>query len=212
MRKILNSEKEWLKERQNRITATKAAAILGLSSYKNSIDIYNELIGGYEAVEESQRMRNGKDAEEHIRSLFIIRHRDKYKLVPIGKDEFVFFVHDEYDFLGSSCDGEIIDLETNEEGILEIKFFDGYANFKTFDKDSIRDDCYAQVLHELSVSKKSFLWFIVALNYEDSILIKEYYIKKEDVKEDIDLLINTLVDFYNKYVVTKKRPPLVLNF
>lgn len=213
MRIVCENKDKWLQIRKGKISATKVSAIFGVSRYESGQDVYEYLVGNKDDVkEETERMKNGALAEEHIRELFIIRHRNKYELVPQEKGTYVFFTDDEYSFIGTSCDGEIIDLETNEQGALEIKFFDGYSNGIHFTKDQIREDCYLQCLHELRTSKKDFIIFIVALNYDDTMLMREYYIHKNSCEEDVKLILDTIVDFYNKYVVTKKRPPLMMDF
>lgn len=95
--------------------------------------------------------------------------------------------------------------------MLEIKFFDGNLHKGNFTKDSIKEDCFIQTIHELGVTKKDFLIFIVALNYEDTMLMREYRINKKDVQEDIDYVVKEVVDFYNKYIVTGKKPPLKID-
>ena len=209
MKLVFKTKEEWLQFRQDKITATRVSAILGKSRYLKSSDVYEILVGIKEdKVEENERMKKGSLAEEHIRQLFLIRHLGKYELVPKKKNEYVFFVDDTYSFIGASCDGEVIDLETGEEGILEIKFFDGLAHKNEFTQENISEECYIQCVHELSASKKKFLVFIVALNYEDTMVLREYKVYRKDVQEDIDYVVKEVVDFWNKYVVTNKRPPL----
>ena len=212
MRYVFKTKEEWLEYRKKRITATKVSAILGKSKYLTSSDVYELLVGiKEESIVENERMKKGSLAEEHIRQLFLIRHLGKYELIPIEKDNYVFFVDDTHNFIGSSCDGELIEVETGKEGVIEIKFFDGLLNSKEFTKETIREDCYIQVIHELGVTKKDFAVFIVALNYEDTMFLREYFIQKEDVQEDIDYVVKEVVDFYNKYVVTGKKPPLKID-
>ena len=214
MRYVLNSKQEWLDIRKDKITATRCVALLGLSKYLTSVDVY-QLIKGIKQENDNfsnnERIIKGAKAEEHIRSLFLIRHCDEYKLKELEEGQFVFFIDDEYDFIGSSCDGEIEEIETGKQGLFEIKFFDGYQNFRQFNKEKIRDDCYAQSVHEIRVAKKDFGIFIVALNYKESLSIYEYKVTKEECEEDAQYLLNVCIDFNIKHLKSNKQPSLVLD-
>lgn len=214
MRYVLNSRDEWLEIRKDKITATRCVALLGLSKYINSVDVY-QLIKGIKQENDNysknDRIQKGAKAEEHIRSLFLIRHCEEYKLIELEEGQHVFFIDDDYEYIGSSCDGEIEEIETGKQGLFEIKFFDGYQNLKQFSKDKIRDDCYAQLVHEMRVAKKDFGIFIVALNYKDSLTMYEYYVSKEECEVDAQYLLNICIDFNMKHLKPNKQPSLVLD-
>lgn len=213
MKKVFKTKEEWLEIRSNKITATRLVALMGLSSYKTNVDVYELIVGIQKEndTQENERMKMGAEIEKHIRGMFITRHPE-YELIKQQDNEYVFFVDDEYDYIGTSCDGEVVHKETNEQGLLEIKYFEGYSNSKKFTKDSIRDDCYAQLVHEIRTAKKDFGWFIVALDYNDMVVLREYYVRAENCKEDMEVTLNVCKEFYNKYVVTKTRPPLAMSF
>ena len=213
MKIVLKNKTDWLEIRNNKITATRLVAIMGLSTYKTNIDVYELMLGIQKETDtqENERMKLGAEIEKHIRGMFILRHPE-YELIHQEDNEFVFFTDDEYDFIGTSCDGEVVHKETNEQGLLEIKHFEGYSNSKKFTKDSIRDDCYAQLVHEIRTAKKDFGWFIIALDYQDMVVLREYYIRAENCQEDMKATLNACIEFYNNYVVTKKRPPLTMSF
>lgn len=213
MKLIFNSEQEWLEARKGKITSTLASAILGLNPYMTSIDAWEILVGIKEPQDISDKpyVQYGKNAEPYIRKLFLLNHPE---LEIVEEENWVLYVDDTYPFLAASGDGMYKHIKSQTLGTIEVKTTEVVASSQRETwRGGLPNSYYIQCLMEMQCMKTDETTLIAELKYAvDSIWRKEYYIKKEDVKEDIDLLINTLVDFYNKYVVTKKRPPLVLNF
>ena len=72
MYKVINLEQntpEWLKFRQEKIGASDAPIILGVSPWKTAYKLWEEKIHGFNSFE-TESMRRGKDLEESARSCF----------------------------------------------------------------------------------------------------------------------------------------------
>lgn len=213
MKITFNNEQEWLEARKGKITSTLASAIIGLNPYMTSFEAWEILVGIKEPKDISDKpyVKYGKNAEEHIRQLFLLNHPD---LELIEDDKYTLYVDDEYPFLAASGDGMYKYIDSEKKGSIEIKTTEILSSSQ---RESWRNNCIptnylSQVYMEIRCMKTDEATLIAELKYsQDVISRREYYIKKEDVKEDIDYLVKELVDFYNKYVVTKKRPPLTLD-
>ena len=96
-----------------------AAVILGLNPYKNNIRLWEEKTGRVQAEDISDKhyVKYGTQAEEHLRELFKL----DFPQYEVSHDENVTIKHHKYPFLFASLDGELVDKETGELGILEIK-------------------------------------------------------------------------------------------
>ena len=210
MKIVCKNEQEWLEARKGKITSTLASAILGLNPYMNSLEAWEILVGIREPKDISNKdsVKYGKEAEDPIRQLYLLNH-PSYEL--IENDKYCLYVDDEYPFLAASGDGMYSNGDI--KGTIEVKTTEILSSYQRETwKDGIPNNYFVQSLAEMRCMDTNEVTLIAELKYSAvSVWRKEYYIKRDDVKEDIDYLVKELVDFYNKYVVTKKRPPLVLN-
>ena len=214
MKLVFNTKEEWLESRKGKITSTLASAILGVNPYMTNQDAW-ELIMGLKEVEDiSGRyyVQYGLNAEKHIRNLFALNHPE-YEVENVNETEWHLYVDDEYPFICASGDGTY-KKEDGTIGSLEIKTSEILASQqKESWKDSIPMNYFIQVLMEIRCQKTQEATLVAELKYAtDYIARKEYQIDREDVQEDIDYVVKELVDFWNKYVVTNKRPPLRIDF
>lgn len=213
MKLTFNTEQEWLEARKGKITSTMASAILGLNPYMNSVEAWEILVGIKEPQDISDKpyVQYGKKAEEHIRDLFLLNHPE-YKL--IENDKYCLYIDDQYPFLAASGDGMYEIINTIKKGTIEIKTTEILASSQRETwKNGLPQNYFIQCLMEMRCMGTDEATLIAELKYSvDSIWRREYTMNKVDVQEDIDYVVKELVEFYNKYVVTKKRPPLILNF
>lgn len=204
---------EWLEERKNGIGGSDAATILGLNPYKSNVDLWEEKTGRKEAEDISDKLyvQYGTVAEEHLRELFKLDF-PKYE---VSHEENTIIKHPKYDFLFASLDGQLVNKETGELGILEIKTTNILQSMqKEKWKDKIPDNYYCQILHYLNVTGYSFVILKAQLKYDYDgdirLETKHYKIMREDVEEDIKLLEEQEIKFWKEYVQKDKRPPLLL--
>ncbi len=208
------TREEWLKERKTGIGGSDAATILGKNPYKNNVELWEEKTGKREAPDISTKdyVEYGTKAEDLLRELFKLDF-PKYE---VRHDENTIVKHPKYPFLFASLDGTLIDKETGEMGILEIKTTEILRSMQWEKwKDKVPYNYFCQVLHYLNVTGYSFVILKAQLKYEykdEGVRLdtRHYLIKREDVEESIKYLEQKEVEFWTKYVETDTRPPLVL--
>ena len=118
--------------------------------------------------------------------------------------------HPKYSFLIASLDGILIDKETGEMGVLEIKTTEiiNSMQYENWKGDKIPDTYYCQVLHYLNVTGYSFVKLVAELKHEqDYQARKTYTIQREEVIDEIKYLEQEEIKFWNEYVVKDIRPP-----
>ena len=215
MKLVFKSKEEWLEARKGKITSTMASAIIGMNPYFTSQEAWEYLVGIKTPSDISDRpqVKYGLEAEKFIRGLFALNHPE-YEVENVNEEEWHLYVDDEFPFICASGDGIYTKVD-GTKGSLEIKTSEILSSQH---KESWRDgnipmSYLCQVLFEMRCQKTSEATLVAELKYgTDYIARKEYEIKRENVQEDMDYIIKQCVDFYNKYVVTKKRPPLMMDF
>lgn len=207
------SREEWLKERQKGIGGSDAAVILGLNPYKNNIRLWEEKTGKVQAEDISDKpyVKYGTQAEDLLRELFKL----DFPQYEVSHDENTIIKHPKYPFLFASLDGQLVDKETGELGILEIKTTNILQSMqKEKWKEKIPDNYFCQVLHYLNVTGYSFAILKAQLKYDFDGDIKletrHYKINRCDFEEDIKELEKAEVEFWTKYVEKDIQPPLEL--
>ena len=207
------TEKEWLEERKKGIGGSDAATILGLNPYKTNIQLWEEKTRRKDAedISDKQYVKYGHQAEEYLRDLFKLDF-PKYE---VKHEEHSIIKHPKYPFLFASLDGQLVDKETGEMGILEIKTTNILQSMqKEKWKDKIPDNYFCQVLHYLNVTGYSFAILKAQLKYDYSgdirLETKHYYMDRNDYEEDIKYLEKREIEFWQNYVEKDIRPPLEL--
>lgn len=207
------TREEWLEERKKGIGGSDAATILGLNPYKTSIQLWEEKTGRKQAEDISDKpyVQYGTKAEDHLRELFKL----DFPQYEVSHQENTIIKHPTYPFLFASLDGQLVDKETGELGVLEIKTSEILRSMqKEKWKEKIPDNYYCQVLHYLNVTGYSFAVLKAQLRYDYNgnirLETKHYTIKRQEVEEDIKLLCEKEIEFWTKYVEKDVAPPLVL--
>ena len=188
------------------------------------MDVYKKLVG--ELVEKdisnNEFVKYGKEAEEHIRALFTLAHKEYQVIKPktIEEDGYIeMLVRKDKPYMTATLDGELINLETQEQGILEIKT----ASISSHDKremweNRVPQNYYCQLLHYFAVKEDATFAILVAeltfhgRDNSDYVLRKYYYFDRKDIQEDIDYLEQEETKFYEDYVSKKQEPVLVYKF
>jgi len=204
------TREEWLEERKKGIGGSDAATIIGQNPYKSNVDLWEEKTGRKEAEDISNKpfVLYGTKMEPILRESFKIKHPE-YEVL---HEENTIIKHPKYPFLFASLDGQLIDKETGEMGILEIKTSSILQSMqKEKWNEKIPDNYYCQVLHYLNVTGYSFVQLYAELTYSDDYqALKTFTIKREDVEEDIKLLEKKEIEFWQNYVEKDIRPPRLL--
>lgn len=204
---------EWLEERKKGIGGSDAATILGLNPYKSNVDLWEEKTGRKESEDISNKpyVKYGTNAEEYLRELFKL----DFPQYEVSHEENTIIKHPTYPFLFASLDGQLVDKKTGELGILEIKTTNILRSMqKEKWKDKIPDNYYCQILHYLNVTGYSFVILKAQLKYDYDgdirLETRHYKILRKDVEDDIKMLVEKEIEFWNEYVVKDKMPPLKL--
>lgn len=205
------NREEWLKERKLGIGGSDAAAVLGKSKWKTNMQLWEEKTGRRKTPDISDKpyVQYGIKAEDHIRQLFALN----YPEYEVQHQENRIIRHPKYPFLLASLDGTLINKETGEMGVLEIKTTEILRSmqYEIWKDKNIPDVYYCQVLHYLNVTGYSFVKLVAELKYDQDYQIrKTYTIQRDEVLEDLKTLQEAEIYFWNEYVVKDIRPPLNL--
>lgn len=206
------TKEEWLEERKKGIGGSDAITVLGRNKYKSIVQLWREKTGRAEAEDISNRpyVKYGTDMEPVLRESFKIKHPEFL----VTHKENTIIKHKKYPFLFASLDGEILDIETGEIGILEIKTANIKNSAKADEwKDRIPDNYYCQILHYLNVTGYSFVYLFAELNYSEEYQANKTFIinrADEDVQASIKYLEEQEIKFWKEYVEKDKEPPLIL--
>lgn len=115
---VLPDRIAWLEARKNHIGGSDAAACVGLSPYKDNVQLWEEKMGLVlpEDISDRDYVRYGTEAEGHLRALFAM----DFPQYQVLYEENNMFLNPEYPWMHASLDGELVDPE-GRHGILEIK-------------------------------------------------------------------------------------------
>lgn len=210
---VYGSREEWLKARTSCIGGSDAASLLGLSPYRDNVELWELKTGRSKAadISDNPAVKYGTDAEKYLRDLFAMDY-PKFELHYVENN---IWTNDEYPFAHASLDGWLTD-ELGRLGILEIKtstIQKGYQR-KLWNK-RIPDNYYIQVLHYMMVTGAEFAILKAQLTYnygddETFIETRHYRIDRTDeVEQDIKYLIEAEKSFADA-VKQDKRPTLIL--
>lgn len=201
----------WLSGRMNGIGGSDASAVVGMNPYKTNIELFEEKTGRRipEDISEKPYVIYGKQAEEYIRELF----RLDYPEYQVEHHDFRILQSLSHPFMQASLDGELTDQE-GRRGILEIKTTNILQSMQYEKwKDRIPDNYYIQVLHYLLVTGYDFVVLRAHLVSEwgrdRRTTVKHYFIEREEVREDLDMLLKEEKKFW-AYVESGRKPPLIL--
>lgn len=207
-----DSREQWLKERQNGIGGSDAAAILGLSPYKTNVELWEEKIGKRTAedVSEKEYVKYGKEAEKYLRGLFSL----DFPQYEIQYNEFKMYSQPEHEWLFATLDGVLLDKATKEKGIVEIKTTEilKAGQYQQW-QGKIPQHYYIQILHQLLATGFSFavMYALIKFDFGDSPRreIRYYTIQRKEVLDDMDYLLRKEIEFWN-CVKKEIKPNLIL--
>ena len=209
--KRLKDRNEWLQMRQNYIGGSDASCVIGLNPYKTNVDLWELKTGRREAenLDGNPFVEYGKNAEEYLRELFKLDFPE-YQVEYVENN---LWLNDKYPFAHSSLDGWLFD-ELGRFGILEIKTTNILQSIqKEKWNHRIPDNYYIQVLHYMAVLEADFAILKAQLkfDYDGEIYLttKHYKIEREEVKEDIEYLMQAEREFA-KCIKNDTRPSLLL--
>lgn len=209
---------EWHAARSKGIGASEAAAVIGLSPWLDNVELWRRKTGRSKApdISNNEAVSYGHAAEAPIRELFALDYPE-YDVTYGGAFDMVF--HAEHPFIFATLDGRLTEKETGRKGVLEIKTTSIVRSMQREKwwrdgQPCIPDQYYCQCLHQLLATGFQYVALHAQLkyNYGDDIRSERrtYHIEREEVKDDLDYLLEAEVKFWNENVLKDKPPDLIL--
>lgn len=210
-KRILNSRKEWLENRNKGIGGSEVSAVVGCNPYMGNVALWEIKTGRHKAADISDKpyVQYGTRAEEYLRALFAL----DFPQYQVCYEENNSFFNDRYPFAQASLDGWLVD-GGGRLGILEIKTTEILrAGQREKWKDRIPQNYFCQVCFYMAVLEADFavLKSQLKTDFDGDVRLetRHYHIERSEVREDIDYLMQKGAEFW-EYVKSDTRPPLVL--
>lgn len=204
------SREEWLSKRKELggIGGSDCAAILGLSPWKTTNDLWLEKTGQKEPKDLSndQFVQKGVRLEPALRELFRAVHPE----FRVYHEPFDMWYQQGREWMFATLDGRI-KTEDKRTGILEIKTSSptGRAAWSEW-QEKVPDRYYLQCVHQCACLDADFVILYACLfNREGDYSIREYSFAREDMQSDMDYLIQKEKEFWQS-VQNKTLPPMTL--
>ena len=186
--------------------------MLGMSNWMSNEQLWKIKTGKAEPDNIDNPFVNyGNAAEPLLRELFKLDFADVYG---VDYSEYKIVRNSEHAFIFATPDGELTELETGRKGVLEIKTAEIMNSRQWSDWDNrIPDAYYIQVCWQLLATGYDFAVLKAQIKHrkggELNIATRHYKIERQDVLEDIALLMQEGIEFW-AHVEGKTQPPLKL--
>lgn len=143
------TREEWLEARG--IGGSDAAAILGVSPWATSMDVFKRLTIGDDGEEDNETFRYGRVMEPLIRQEFREDFSDEFEV--IDPDGYELYRVIDKPYIHATIDGTLIEKETGRKGILEIKTHDvkNLDDAEQWKTGNLPTQYLAQLVHYLMV-------------------------------------------------------------
>ena len=203
------NREEWLKGRMHSLGASEVACVLW-EGFEPATELWKEKTGrkNRKDFSKDKRVDYGAKAEEYLRSLFALKNKTKYE---VEYFHYRTYIHEKYDFLHATLDGEIIRISDNKKGVWECKtvWIMSRKELESWN-GKIPQKYYIQVLDQLGIMEYSFAVVTVELIFPDgNSEIRNYTIERDgQVENDIQYVESEAVKWWNEYVVKDKKPPI----
>lgn len=208
-----NSREEWLANRTKGIGGSEISAIVGQNPYMNNVELFEYKTGRKQPKDISDKpyVIYGTKAEEHMREMFKL----DFPNLKVSYTDNNCFINDKFPWAQASLDGWIEDQD-GRKGVLEIKTSEilNSMHKEKWANNMIPFNYYCQICFYMAVIEADFAILKAQLKTVfggiPSAQIKHYKIERQEVKDDIEFLMQKGSEFWNNYVLTGKQPPLVL--
>lgn len=201
---------QWHELRGKGIGGSDAGIVMNVSQYRTPYELWEEKSG--KAKREfitNEAIEKGNKLEPIMFNLFKTLYSSKYEVIDT-KD--ISLSSKQFPFLRANLDGALINKQTGQKGVLEIKSstIQNASMLKKWRKDDLPIVYYFQVLHYLYVTGFDFaiVYAILDIPWSNQQETRVVELNKADLEADIELLVKTERWFWNK-VVTKTPPPFL---
>jgi len=212
---IYASREEWLAARNDGIGASEAAAVLGISPFRNNADLWREKRGLLvpEDISDRPAVKYGTLAEAPLRELFAL----DFPQYGVEYTPYKVYTHDKYPQLRATLDGELLEMDDSaplrlikRRGVLEIKTTEIRRASQWAEwKDKVPDHYYAQLCHQLLVTGWGFAVLKAQIKYDGGITTRHYTYERAEMETDIVYLLHQELALWD-CVRTGREPPRIL--
>ena len=209
-----DTRQAWLKGRMRALGASEVAAAMGCG-FCTPQELWKMKTSDAAFAEEKTNdlIEYGNGAEEHLRALFALKHKKEFV---VDYHPFRVYQNTDYPWLSCTLDGEILPkidtMRVGQRGIWECKTAEIHSKSADaeWQGEHIPQKYYLQVLAQLLVTGFDFAVLNAELRYGDgSASIREYYIERFDVEEDMKEVARQTAEFW-KSVEKRERPKVVM--
>ena len=220
---LFENKDSWRAFHKLGLSGTDAGIILNVNKRKNDRDLYLEKKGLNDleqaekeqiALDNNPRVLYGKNAEGHLRKLFMLDYENKFLVIEQPEEPYFWcFRNKQNNFLICTPDGIILERDTNRLGVLEIKttVIDSEQAKEQWN-GKIPQNYYCQLVHNMNVLGAEFGILHVQLKYVhgDNVTCvrKSYFYTNEECKA----LEKVEVNWWNRYFVRNEEPSVKLIF
>lgn len=207
---FINREK-WLEGRTIGIGGSDVSVLVGKNPYKTQNELWKEKKGIIKSKELiSAAIEHGNRLEPVIRHWF----KASFPQFEVQYQENIILQSKEREWMLYSPDGLLFHEEMGK-GIFEAKttLIQNAIMLENWN-NQIPVQYYCQVLHGLLVTKFDFVILVAEIRFawnEDKIEIRKYIIKKEEVLDDLEWLMNEEERNYREFYIGDKEPPIIIN-
>ena len=211
------SRDEWVNGRQklHGVGGSDASAALGMSPWKTNLELWQEKTGRrkHPNISNNERVQYGTDAEEYIRRLFQLKHRDDYE-IQYQKD--TILQNRKHPEMLYSPDGLILD-KNGRRGILEIKtswLMKSWDKEKWYNRQTkqqvLPNNYYIQVLHGMNVTECEFMDLYAELVHPNgNSELVQYHAERDELTDDLEMVYEGIIEFWRN-VIADTEPALIL--
>ena len=205
---------EWKSMRIKGVGGSDASTLVGMNPWKDNNTLWKEKKGILvpEDISDKPYVKYGTEAERYLRELFAL----DYPQYEVQYMDNVTLQSIEYPWMLYSPDGLLIDKETREKGVLEIKTTNILQSMQREKwNDQIPMNYYIQVLHGLNVTGFDFVILKAQLKSEwkDGTIkldTRHYKMTRLEKTDDLNWLITNENKQWQKYYVGNIEPPTLL--
>ena len=201
------NREEWLSKRSIGIGASESSALVGLSPFTTTQELWELKTGKRqpEDLSDNPFVQQGVRLEPALRNLYKAIHPE----LKVTHHPFDMLYQEERPFMYATLDGEIKDGK--RKAILEIKTAtpQGKAGWSKWD-EQIPPNYFTQIVWQIACSGYDFaVLFACLFNRENDFVVREYRFEREDLKEDMAYMIEKATEFWDS-VQNQSLPPMTL--
>lgn len=226
IKQTFKNKEEWLKAKNQTIGGSEAAMVVNKSQWGTNSDLYTKFIRNTPIkVQENERMKEGTQAEEHIRALFALDNKD-FEVKNPPKRGYWFFHRIDKPYISCTPDGLAKRVSTGALWGIEIKDVDLIKKEvkNVWESNQLPDQYYFQCLqYLLTFEEMEGVVLIAHQKYYkhnpatnkwefDYAVDKPYWVFRKNVKSHLDYLEKKETEFMEINIKGHKRPKTIIKF